>query len=116
MDQIDEIPPLLESISRQKFAMKLMQFHIDWTSELKKNYWWLVQETLDWFLMVIRATENIISDELKKHKRATLQAKNDVNEISTSSQAGKWALELQAIRLDTQVQKFEELQKVLVKI
>lgn len=116
IDNISEIIPLLESISRQKLLLRMMQYMIEKSPELKKNYWWLTSETLDWLLLVIGASKKLIIKKLNEHTKENAKAKTMIQEVAMTTTMGTSALELQSQRLDLQEENIRSLQKILVRI
>ncbi|MDD2693949.1 MAG: hypothetical protein PHY14_03375 [Candidatus Gracilibacteria bacterium] len=83
---------------------------------LNKRYGRLIRDTIEWILHVLSNLRSDLQLRLEEQQKTLEQAKSEVEQNIHGTIELEQISELQQARLDKQIEQFEELQRVLVKV
>lgn len=113
---IDEILEKIDAIRKLGWTLQTIQKKISNISDYRKQFWWLIDESIEWILQILTNLRSDLSIRLTEQQSTLKSAKSEVEKNITWTTELNQVSELQKARLDRQIEQFEELKRVLVKV
>ncbi len=114
-NRIDTIDDILTGIEKINTLLPDLKFLLKYAYSKDSVYLFLKKKSLEYFLFVLYNLRNDLQNNIINISKALESGKWEVEKnIKWTSELDKVA-ELQKVRLDRQIEQFEELQKILVK-
>ncbi len=121
MDKIDQINTIFLKLENIQRTFQKVQIYQKLTEFLLSNKWRImlkneIQKELQYFINYILNLRSDLTTRLTEQKNILESAKSEVSKNIQWTTELDQVSELQKIRLDKQIEQFEELQRVLVKV
>lgn len=113
IQKIDEILSWIESIHKHLYALPVLKNYA-YTKDSK--YLFLQKTEIEFFHKILTDFRSDLQIRLVEQQKTLEQAKSEVQETIKGTIELEQVSELQQARLDRQIEQFEELQKILVKV
>ena len=113
---IEEILLKVEYINKLNKAFLSMEKKIQSNMKFRKKYGNLVNKSLEWLSDILTNLRSDLQLRLEEQQKTLEQAKSEVEQNIHGTTELDQVSELQKNRLDRQIEQFEELQRVLVKV